>query len=155
MKTIPNNPNYKITEDGQVWSNKRMRYLTPTLSTDGYKRVSMAKTKMTIHRLMALTYIPNPENRRCVDHINRIRTDNRLSNIRWATHKENNNNRKVRRGLIGHGSVKWMKTPYLQKRWQVRWCKNGKTKTKTYLHHDDAERHRRLLYFLRKYIIKR
>ncbi len=158
MKTIPNHPNYKITEDGQVWSNKRMRFLTPTVHpTEGYKRVSMAKTKMNIHRLMALTYLPNPENKRCVDHINRNRTDNRLSNLRWATHKENNTNTSFshHRTPIGHGSVKWLKQTNQQKRWMVRWSMNGKCRTKTYLHHDDAERHRRLVYFLRQYIIKR
>ena len=39
----------------------------------------------------------NPENKKCLDHINRIRTDNRVENLRWATHSENNQNTGIRK----------------------------------------------------------
>jgi hypothetical protein len=38
---------------------------------------------------VCLTYLPNPENKPCIDHVNTIKTDNRLENLNWVTHKEN------------------------------------------------------------------
>lgn len=66
------------------------------LDRDGYQAIElnyMGKTKYChIHRLIAEAYIPNPENKPTVDHINRVRTDNRICNLRWATHKEQSDN---------------------------------------------------------------
>ena len=49
-------------------------------------------TKTTIHRLVAKAFIPNPQNKPEIDHINTIRDDNRVENLRWATKEENFNN---------------------------------------------------------------
>ena len=46
-----------------------------------------------VHRIVAETFIPNPENKSEVDHINRIRNDNRVENLRWVTRLENAQNR--------------------------------------------------------------
>ena len=45
-----------------------------------------------LHRVVAELFIPNPENKPCIDHINTVKTDNRVCNLRWCSHKENNNN---------------------------------------------------------------
>lgn len=62
----------------------------------GYCIVCLSKNgkvkHIPIHRLMAKAFIQNPKNKPCIDHINTIRTDNRIENLRWCTHKENSNN---------------------------------------------------------------
>ena len=50
-----------------------------------------------IHRAVAELFVPNPENKPCVDHINTDRLDNRAENLRWVTCKENNNNSLTRK----------------------------------------------------------
>ena len=63
---------------------------------DGYLNVILSKKGKTktfsVHRLVAMTFISNPENKPEVDHINAIKTDNSVNNLRWASHKENMNN---------------------------------------------------------------
>ena len=89
-----------VRSDGYVAIRKRgcgggvMSYHWTAGSTfsNGYKVVTISYKRYSVHRLVAQTFIPNPENKPAVDHINRIRDDNRVENLRWATSKENNNN---------------------------------------------------------------
>lgn len=64
--------------------------------TGGYLKVNLYKNKKgksyPVHKLVALAFIPNPENKPQIDHINTIRDDNRIENLRWVTPKENSNN---------------------------------------------------------------
>ena len=92
---------YIIYENGDIYSFKRYKEgkkLKTTLSkTNGYYYICL-RTKdqirfnKTLHRLIAEAFIPNPDNKPCIDHIDRNRTNNKLSNLRWSTYIENNNN---------------------------------------------------------------
>ena len=59
----------------------------------GYIRVSMNGKGYMKHRIIAEQFIPNPNHLPCIDHINRIRTDNRLENIRFVSYSENAKNK--------------------------------------------------------------
>lgn len=68
----------------------------PYFISTGYLMADLFKNgqgkKYLIHRLVAEAFIPNPENLPCIDHINTIKTDNRVENLRWCSNKENMNN---------------------------------------------------------------
>ena len=72
--------------------NKKERILKPGLST-GYFTINLCKNGVSknymIHKLVIESFIPNPENKPCVNHINGIKTDNRLENLEWVTYSEN------------------------------------------------------------------
>jgi hypothetical protein len=80
-----------------VFPDKKEKFLKDTIDQDGYIRNGLTKDKKIIqkprHRLVAEAFIPNPENKPSVDHINRDeKTNNNVSNLRWATYKEQANN---------------------------------------------------------------
>lgn len=90
---------YQVSSFGRVKSLKKStsgRVLKPIITRYGYLVLSLCKSgEMTIkriHRLVAQAFIPNPENKPQVDHINTVRTDNRVENLKWATRSENQNN---------------------------------------------------------------
>ena len=84
--TIEEAPNYEISNQGRVRNKKTQRILNPgAYGATGYKQVNMAipsegnkQKKRYIHRLVAQYFIPNPENKREVNHINGDKLDNRL-----------------------------------------------------------------------------
>lgn len=81
--------NYIVYSDGRVWGKYRNRFMKPSVGARGYLRTVINGKSKTIHRLIAETFIPNPENLHSVDHINNNKTDNRVENLRWCTTQEN------------------------------------------------------------------
>ena len=94
---VVNYANYIINPDGTVYSKNYNRCVKPFLNDKGYPRCELwnegNKKKIFIHRLVAEHFIPNPNNYTQVDHINRIRTDNNVSNLRWVTQRQNHHNK--------------------------------------------------------------
>lgn len=89
--------NYSINKQGIVL-NRYKRPLNPQCN-DRYKYFKLYKdgekqkpTHCLLHRLLGIQFIPNPENKLTIDHIDRNKLNNDLTNLRWATHTEQNNN---------------------------------------------------------------
>ena len=95
-KKIKKFPNYLIYDDGRVYNikSKKFRKLTPNQL--GYISLVLANKGVSkgysCHQLVAKYFIPNPNNYPIVDHINHIKTDNNVNNLRWVTPAMNNEN---------------------------------------------------------------
>lgn len=101
------------------------RILKPGLR-EGYLSVSLTggdglRKSLLVHRLIAGAFIPNPNNHPCINHINAVRSDNRIENLEWCTYSHNNkqayitgSNYPTMPGLGKIGSLSWISKPVLQ-----------------------------------------
>jgi hypothetical protein len=107
------NTNYYITKDGQVFNKRTKGYRQVILGIDrdGYNKVGLShkgvRTFYRVHRLVAECYLPNPNEYPQINHINGIKTDNRLENLEWAT-QSGNINHGYKNGLIPSGEKSHM-----------------------------------------------
>ena len=70
-----------------------------SIQSNGYVYVCLNKKQYSKHRLIAIQFIPNPNNYDEIDHINHDRSDNHLSNLRWVSSSTNNRNRTIYNGI--------------------------------------------------------
>ena len=86
---------YEINENNvyQIRRKGTNRNIKLSTNKDGYLQCTLNGKKLYHHRVVALQFIKNPDNKPFIDHINHVRTDNRIENLRWATRLENNQNK--------------------------------------------------------------
>ena len=84
---------YFITKEGKVFSKRKFNKLTELKQSKtghkGYVKVRINNKDCFIHRLVAIAYLPNPQCKETVNHINGIKNDNRVENLEWHTRSEN------------------------------------------------------------------
>ncbi len=112
---VQNYSDYLIYDDGLVFSEKSNIIMKTSKNNFGYERIQLCKNgkikAFKIHRLVAEHYIPNPENKSDIDHIDGNKLNNNVSNLRWTTRSENNNNYKPRykNNKLNHKNISYCK----------------------------------------------
>lgn len=112
----------RVTDDGEIYTmdhtnlrinkridNRKGKRIKPSLDKYGYERITLSKNGIRksyyIHRLVAMAYIPNPNNKNFINHKNGVKTDNRVDNLEWCTQKENQQH-KWKNGLANYNRDK-------------------------------------------------
>ena len=111
-KQHPEYEKYEISSYGNVRTMRGDKWFIKkaTIDNKGYAVMKLGSGKRggigkKVHRLIAETWIPNPDNLPTVDHLNRIKHDNRVENLRWADATEQCVNRKFPKGITGQENI--------------------------------------------------
>ena len=111
-KTIPGYSRYTATEDAIIWDTKNGKEVAQVLTgIPQYKYVNLwndfgKRVLRRVHNLVALTHIPNPDNLPMVDHRDQDKMHNHVSNLRWVTRAQNQQN--TRNNVVPGGLKKFI-----------------------------------------------
>lgn len=94
FKLIQEYPMYSVSTEGRIRKNSTQKILTPSKMPNGYLQINLVtcdgrRKKELVHRLVALTFLPNENRLPEVNHIDGIRDHNTLTNLEWVTRQEN------------------------------------------------------------------
>jgi hypothetical protein len=127
-KIIKDFPNYEVSSFGNIRNKKTGRILKPGITTHGYYKVILYKDRIsfnkTIHKLVGESFLPNPYNKQCVDHIDNNKLNNNISNLRYCTQQENCMNRKI--GSKNTSNYKGISYDNQRNKWRAGIKINGK-----------------------------
>lgn len=92
-REIKNFENYEVNEFGEIRNKKTKHILKHSINEKGYHKVILSKNnqkfKTGVHRLVAIAFIPNPNNYKEVNHIDENKSNNHYSNLEWCDRKQN------------------------------------------------------------------
>jgi hypothetical protein len=128
FRTCIENNNYSVSNFGRLRNNKTNKILKGSKNSDGYMifdyTLDGIRHFKLIHRLVALAFIPNPDEKPFIDHIDNNKTNNNAYNLRWCTSNENQQNIGLKsNNTSGHKGVFYRKD---SKKWRATISHNGK-----------------------------
>ena len=95
MRDIPGlEGRYAATIDGRIWSHRRKRFRTPAVQASGYLTIGIKESDgrhrtLSVHRLVAITWLPNPEGLPQINHKDGVKANCAVANLEWCTSSEN------------------------------------------------------------------
>ena len=128
FRTCIENNKYSVSNLGRLRNNETNKILKGSKNSEGYMAfdytIEGTRYCKKIHRLVAMAFVPNPDDKEFVDHIDNNRTNNNAYNLRWCTSSENQHNRSINtNNTSGHKGIHFRKD---NKNWRARITHNGR-----------------------------
>ena len=114
--------NYIVYKDGRIWSKQRNKFMKIQITKNGYCQLHINKVPLYLHRILAECFIPNPENKRTINHKDGNKQNNNLNNLEWMTHSENHKHAYSTLNRKPNINLEHLKS-WASKASQIRWSK--------------------------------